>query len=208
MQLDVGLDRARIAPRLRDPARVVPGARHRVDQRLAVQRTEGRHLREVETAGERARAEEAPVAAFLIAPGHHREGTPDGQARLPDRLQALETGQHPQRAIERPALGHGVDVGAGQHRGAVAGEEAEGVAGRVHARLEARGLHAAEQPRARLLVCRAPARAGDPVAIRVATEGGKGLDVLLEALQRDARGGHGRREYTAHEALTLSRAGS
>src|SRR4029453_6713527 len=127
--------------------------------------------------------------------------------RFPYGQQPFEPGQHAQPAVERPALRHRVDVRAGQHRGTLAPQHAEGVAGRVDARLEPGLLHLTEEPAARLLVGRAPAGASDPAAVGISTVGRQRLDVTLEAGQRDP-GGHGRREYTAPRCLTLSDAGS
>jgi hypothetical protein len=144
VQLDVGVEGPRIAARFRHPARVVAGPGHRVHELDAVHRLERRHLGHVELAGEGARAEVAAVAAFLVAPGHHRQRSPRVEPGRLDGLQALEPGQHAQGPVERAALRHRVDVGAGQHRRPLAAEGAERVARRVHARLEAGLGHPAE----------------------------------------------------------------
>ena len=68
----------------------------------------------------------------------------------------------------------------------------EGVAGLVYPCLEPGRLHLAEEPTARLLVSRPPARSGDATAIGIATELGKALDVRFEARERNGDG-HGAR---------------
>ena len=167
------------------PAGVEAGARHRVDEPLAV---DGRHVgdrRGVERAAERPRAEEAAVAALLVAPRRDDEGQPRGAARFADRLQALEAGEHAEGAVERAALRHRVDVRAGDHGRAAPLPSRPKVlpAGSTHV-LEAGRLHPREQPGARFLVRRAPARAGD-AARREFAEARERLDVGAQPRQGD-----------------------
>ena len=143
--LDVQLDVRRHGParRLRPSgaARASnPAPRHRVDQPLAV---DGRHLgdpRGVEQPAERPRAEQASVAALLVDSTPRPPGAaPCASAVLGDRLQALEPGEHAERAVEDAALGNRVDVRAGEDDRVLGGEglgaeAAEGVAGRVDPR--------------------------------------------------------------------------
>src|SRR2546423_1004659 len=102
--------RARGRWRLGDPARVEAGPRHRVDQPLAVDGCHRLDPREVEPTAERARAEEAPVAAFLVAPRRDGERAAVGGVRLADRLERLEPRQDAERAVEDAAPGHRVAV--------------------------------------------------------------------------------------------------
>ena len=67
-------------------------------------------LARVELAREGARAEEAGVAAFLVAPRHHGERTPRAGAGLAEGVETLQAGEHPEGAVQRAALGDGVDV--------------------------------------------------------------------------------------------------
>src|SRR3989454_5664234 len=164
VELDVRCDGAGGGLGLGDPARVEAGPRHRVDEPLAV---DGRHRldpREVELTAEGARAEEAPVAAFLVAPRRDGERAAVRGVGLTDRLERLEPRQDAERAVEDAALGHRVDVRAREHRGSVGPERAESegaedVARAVHPRLEPRGGELPREPGARLFVLRRPARA-------------------------------------------------
>src|SRR5207237_9602223 len=91
VELDVRGDRARRHPRLRRALRVEPRSRHRVDEPHAV---DGRHLVEpgaLEHPAERPRAEEAPVAPFLVATRRDDQRPAVARAWLADRLPALET---------------------------------------------------------------------------------------------------------------------
>ena len=110
VKLDIRRERPGIAFRLRRLEGVEARAGHGVDQPLPVGRAEvGDQLR-VELARERARAEQAPVAPFLIAPRRHRQGEPRPDPRFVDRVQALEPGQDAEGPVQGPALGHRVDV--------------------------------------------------------------------------------------------------
>src|SRR6266446_590155 len=164
VELDVRRDRAGGGLGLGDPARVEAGPRHRVDEPLAVDGCHRLDPREVEPTAEGARAEEAPVAAFLVAPRCDGERAAVRGVGLTDRLERLEPRQDAERAVEDAALGHRVDVRAREHRGGVGPERAESegaedVARAVHPRLEPRGGELPREPGARLFVLRRPARA-------------------------------------------------
>src|SRR2546427_341447 len=140
------------------------GRRLRVDEPLAVDGCHRLDPREVEPTAEGARAEEAPVAAFLVAPRCDGERAAVRGVGLTDRLERLEPRQDAERAVEDAALGHRVDVRAREHRGSVGPERAESegaedVARAVHPRLEPRGGELPREPGARLFVLRRPARA-------------------------------------------------
>src|SRR5437899_1275143 len=95
---------------LGDPARVEAGPRHRVDEPLAVDGCHRLDPREVEPTAKGARAEEAPVAAFLVAPRRDGERAAVRGVGLADRLERLEPRQDAERAVEDVALGHRVAV--------------------------------------------------------------------------------------------------
>ena len=195
VELHVCGDRAAGRHRFARTARVEARTRHCVDQPFAVG---GRHRldpRRVEPPAERARAEEAPVAAFFVAPRRDGERTAVRGLRLADRLERLEPRQHAERAVEDAALGYRVDVRAREDGPAVRGERvdpegAEDVARAVHPRLEAGGTHLAREPGARLLVLGRPARARDAAAGQT-TEAGEGVDPRRQTRRRDRD--HGRR---------------
>ena len=160
VQLDIGGQGLRIALGLRRLEGVIAGAGHGIDEAFAV---DGRHAgdrRGIELADEGPGAEEAAVAAFLVAPRRHGERQPGGVAGFPDRLQALEAGEHPEGAVQRTTLRDGVDVRARHHGGPAAAQPAECVAGRIHPGLEPCRLHPSDQPRARFFVRRAPSTSG------------------------------------------------
>ena len=163
VELDVRRDRALRRARLGRPAGVEPRARHGVDEPRTVRRG---HLVDIalEQAAKRPGAEETSVATFLVAPRRYRQRPRVWRVRLADHLQALEARENAERAVEHAALGDGVDVRAGEDRRSFRrqgprAEGAEGVARRIDPRREPGGAHLAEQPRARLLVGRRPARA-------------------------------------------------
>src|SRR5437667_75383 len=178
VELDVRRDRAGRGLGLGDPARVEAGPRHRVDEPLAVDGCHRLDPREVEPTAEGARAEEAPVAAFLVAPRCDGERAAVRGVGLADRLERLEPRQDAERAVEDAALGHRVDVRAREHRGSVGperaeSESAEDVARSVHPRLEPRGGELPREPGARLFVLRRPARARHARAGQGAEAGGR-----------------------------------
>src|SRR2546429_340537 len=118
----------------RPPPSAEPRAPHGVHEAAAVDGGHGGNRRRVEPAAEGARAEEASVATFLVAPRGHRERSRRSPRALVDRVQALEPGDHAERAVEDAALGHGVDVRAGEDHGrvgahALQAQTAEDVAG-------------------------------------------------------------------------------
>ena len=163
VELDVRRDRALRRARVGCPAGVEPRMRHGVHEPGAVG---GRHLVDIalEQAAKGPRAEEAAVATFLVAPRRHRQGLRVQRVRLADYLKALEARQNAERAVEHAALGDGVDVRAGEdrrrfRRQGPRAEGTEGVARRIDPRRQPGGTHFPEQPRARFLVRRRPARA-------------------------------------------------
>src|SRR5262249_5162718 len=154
------------------------------------------HVLGIELAREHPRPEQAAVAALLVAPRRHREGTPCPDTRLVGRVQALETREDAEGAVEGTALGHGVDVRAGHHGGPVSAEAAEGVAGGIDASGEPGLLHPAEEPGASFLVGGTPARASDAPTVGVLAEARECLDVGLESGERDGDR-HGAVQYSA-----------
>src|SRR5262249_18209875 len=197
VELDVRGDGPRGYLRVRRAVRVEPRSRHRVDEPYAV---DGRHLLElrgIEQAAERPRPEEAPVAAFLVAPGRDDQRLGVGRPAFLDRVQALETREHPESPVEDAALRYGVDVRTRQddrsfRRNGANADRAEDVAGRIHPCLEARRAHLAEQPGTRFFVRRRPAHAGHAAA-RQGPEPREGIDPRGQSWQRD--GDHRGREY-------------
>ena len=145
----------------------------------------------VELAGEGLRAEQRGVAPLLVAPGGHGERPARADIGLPQGVQALETRQHAEGAVQGAALGHGIDMGARHHRGGALAEPPEGIARLVHPGRQPRVLHPRDEPGARLFVGRAPAGAGDALACRVPAELREGLEVGAETGERD-REPHGR----------------
>ena len=168
VQLDVRGDRAARAPsRLRDARGVEAGPPHHVHELLAV---DGRHVGDrggVELPAERARAEQAAVASLLVAPRRHGERTP----AAPPSCSAIVC-RHSSPAITPSAPSSVPPSGtvsmwepvttAGRCAEAIRAGGAEHVAGAVDPAGEPGGADLAEQPRARFLVGRAPAVAGDP----------------------------------------------
>ena len=90
VELHVGGEGPRIALGLGRLEGVEARPGHRVHEALAVRGLEVRDLARVELAGEGARAEEAGVAAFLVAPRHHGQRPPRPRAGLAQGLQALQ----------------------------------------------------------------------------------------------------------------------
>src|SRR5262249_47823607 len=91
-------------------------------------------------------------------------------AGLLDRLEALEAGEDPERAVQMPALGHRVDVRPGHNDRTAVTESAESVAGRIDAGRQSRLFHATEEPGPGFLMRRAPAGARDAAAVRIPAE--------------------------------------
>src|SRR5713101_4860147 len=198
VQLDVGRERLRVAARLGRVVGVEAGPRHGVHQPLAVRGPEARDLLDVELASECPRPEETRVAPLLVAPGGDHERQARAPAGLVDGLEALEAGEDSQRAVERAAVGHRVDVRARDDRRPAVAETPESIARLVDPGAETRLLHSPQQPGAGLLVGRAPARARDATRVGAAPETGQRLEMGPETRQRDREwSSHGGPQYTA-----------
>jgi hypothetical protein len=193
VQLDVGVHGSLGCARLGGAGGIEAGARHGVDQLVAVHRRHGRNGGGVEATAEGPRAEETAVASLLVTPRRDHQRPSWRRARLADRVEALEAGQHAERAVQRAALRHRVDVRASddERRRRIEGggpETTEDVTGRVDPPLEPGRANLPEQPCARLLVRRTPARAGDPAA-RQRAEARKRSEATHQT--RCVHGGHG-----------------
>ena len=159
VELDVRGDLARVPARLGRPREVEARAPHRLGQGKAGRIGEPLGQDGVETPGQRAGAEEPVEAPLLVGEGRdlERPAEPHGSRR--ERAQALEAGQDAEGAVERPAAGHRVDVGARhddrrwrrwRRRRA---EPAEDVPRRIHARRPARPRRSRPRSHARAASC-------------------------------------------------------
>ena len=137
---------------------------------------------------DRLAAEHAAEAPLLVGGRDHLDGAAGGNAGVLHRPHRLQRRQHPQRAVEGPAVGHRVEMRADEHRGPLPRlPPPEDVPDRVHPRREARGLHPLHQPAPPGHVLR---REGDPVDPRPAGDAAEvvdRLDVGAQAGEVDAR---------------------
>jgi hypothetical protein len=184
VQLHVGGDLVRRPRRLPHPFGIEADGSQGVGQGIALEVRRRAHVVGAQAAGHGPRAQAADEAPLLVGEGDGLEGARQIEPGLGDGARALERRQHPQGAVQGPAVGHGIDMRAREHALAARAQPADDVSRRVAAHLQAGIGHALCQPRPRLFEGRR--KRGPHEAARVRSADPRQLlDIAPQARQVD-----------------------